>query len=183
MKYLAGQFEIAGPLFALIIAPAVAIVPAGRAAAQSPSAALTPTILLASGHAPVNERPDPPPSELRREIDDPHTGLRWLLFRDPAHPGGPGRLVPVASSATTPSAASESASPPIQPPRPIIRAGDRVIVEQETPIVDARLEGTALGPAQPGSALRVRLRIGGQIVSALAVAPGRATLQPIAEAP
>ena len=28
-----------------------------------------------------------------REIDDPHSGDRWLLLRDPNRPGGPGRLV------------------------------------------------------------------------------------------
>ena len=29
-------------------------------------------------------------SELVREIDDPHTGVRWLLMRNSEHPGGPG---------------------------------------------------------------------------------------------
>ena len=28
-----------------------------------------------------------------RLIRDPHTGMRWLLKRDPGNPGGPGRMV------------------------------------------------------------------------------------------
>jgi hypothetical protein len=31
--------------------------------------------------------------EVVREIDDPHTGQRWLLVRDGQQPGGPGRLL------------------------------------------------------------------------------------------
>ena len=39
--------------------------------------------------------------EIVREIDDPHTGDRWLLVRDASHPGGPGGwcwLRPIASN-------------------------------------------------------------------------------------
>jgi hypothetical protein len=169
-------------LFAIAFSIAPAFVSPSAVRAQSFSSATPATVLVASGDAAVNERPGPPRGELLREIDDPHTGLRWLLFRDPAHPGGPGRLIPVAASAPQP-AGSDNARPLDPPLPPIILTGDRVIVEQETPVIDARLEGTALGPAQPGSALRVRLRIGGQIVSAVALAPGRAALQPVVEAP
>ena len=35
--------------------------------------------------------------EVVREIDDPHTGDRWLLRRNDQVPGGPGRLVQVAA--------------------------------------------------------------------------------------
>ena len=31
-------------------------------------------------------------TDIVREIDDPHTGDRWMLVRDPLHPGGPGSL-------------------------------------------------------------------------------------------
>jgi hypothetical protein len=182
MRDFSRQLGAGWRLSVIAFSIAAAFVPAFSVRAQSFSAATPATVLVVAGHAAVNERPGPPPGELLREIDDPHTGLRWLLFRDPAHPGGPGRLVPVSAGAPQP-AGSDNARLLDPPLPPIIRAGDRVIVEQETPVIDARLEGTALGPAQPGSALRVRLRIGGQIVSAVALAPGRAALQPVVEAP
>jgi flagella basal body P-ring formation protein FlgA len=49
-------------------------------------------------------------------------------------------------------------------------------VEESSPVVEARLEAVALGPAVVGSAFNVRLKIGGKIVRALALAPGRAAL-------
>ena len=33
--------------------------------------------------------------EIVREIDDPHSGDRWLLVRDASHPGGPGLLLQI----------------------------------------------------------------------------------------
>jgi hypothetical protein len=59
----------------------------------------------------------------------------------------------------------------------IVRAGDRVVIEENTPIVEARLEAVALGPALIGSSFRARLSIGGYIVQAVALAPGRASLE------
>jgi hypothetical protein len=38
--------------------------------------------------------------EIVREIDDPHTGDRWLLLRNAEAPGGPGRLVLDCGSST-----------------------------------------------------------------------------------
>jgi hypothetical protein len=63
----------------------------------------------------------------------------------------------------------------------IIRTGDRVRVEEHTPVVDADLESVALGPAIAGASLNVRLRIGGRVVRAVAVAPGRAQIGDDAE--
>jgi flagella basal body P-ring formation protein FlgA len=71
--------------------------------------------------------------------------------------------------------ASEVIANPLQP---VIHAGDRVIVEENSPVVEARLEAVALGPAALGSALEVRLKIGGLVVRAIARGPGRAALQP-----
>jgi hypothetical protein len=116
-----------------------------------------------------------------REIDDPHSGARWLLMRDQGHPGGPGHLV-LASGLQNGARAdrqrlSTLRTEPI-PLLPVIRVGDKVIVEESSPVIEARLEAVALGPAAVGSALEVRLRIGGKVVRAVALAPGRATLQP-----
>lgn len=118
-------------------------------------------------------------SEVIREIDDPHTGDRWLLRRNDQVPGGPGRLVLVAAhqSATggaTPRAAGLNRD--VQIP-PVIRAGDRLILEEHTARVDAVLEARAMNPAAPGASLDVRLTIGGNVVRAIALGPGRAALQ------
>jgi hypothetical protein len=137
--------------------------------------------------------------EVVREIDDPHTGARWLLARDSIHPGGPGRMIlvfeprghefnsvvngvgnkaPVEARSQT-RIGTQSEPGPLQPesapPQPVIRAGDRLIVEENTAVVDSRLEAVALNQAAIGSPLNVRLGIGGRVVRAVAVAPGRAT--------
>ncbi len=123
--------------------------------------------------------------EIVREIDDSHNGDRWLLVRDPNHPGGPGLLLLVASVRSGPgpgpnnpdetnkAVTGQAATGGVVIP-PAIRSGDRVIVEEHTPVVDARLEAVALGPAQVGSPFRVRLGVGGRIVRAVALGPGRA---------
>jgi len=117
-----------------------------------------------------------------REIDDPRNGTRWLLMRNLRYPGGPGRLVPASEPRI---ADSENALQKVAQQQPVragmqlvVRAGDRLVVEENTALVDARLEGVALGPAAIGSSLNVRLAVGGNVVRALALAPGRAALAP-----
>jgi len=146
----------------------VALALASTACAQSPVPALTPMPTLAQG------------DELIREIDDPHTGVRWLLIRNDANPGGPGRfaLVSAGQSATGDGPVRPTNSAKEAPPHPVIRAGDRLVVEEHTAIADAALEARALGPAALGSAFKVRLTIGGRVVRAVALGSGRAVLQP-----
>ncbi|MGC9157977.1 MAG: hypothetical protein ACP5FH_03215 [Terracidiphilus sp.] len=118
-----------------------------------------------------------------REIDDPATGERWLLLRNERNPGGPEQLVLAGVGAGGADAAHARAKSLSQVPRalPVIRTGDRLIVEEHTPVVDAELEALALGTATRGAALNVRLRIGGRVVRAVALGPGRAELAPEAE--
>jgi hypothetical protein len=115
--------------------------------------------------------------EVFREIDDPHSGERWLLLRDLNHPGGPGRLVLAAQQTA---ASSRETKDNLLPSKSllVIRAGDALIVEEHTAVLDARLEGTAINSAAKGAQLKVRLRIGGKVVRAVALAPGRALLAP-----
>ena len=140
--------------------------------------------------------------EVVREIDDPHTGARWLLSRDSIHPGGPGRMVLAAEArgralnnvgngvgnAVRSEARVGIQGDPAQyqpasaPAQPVIRSGDRVIVEENTAVVEARLEAVALNPAAIGSGLNVRLTIGGRVVRAVALAPGRAAFAAETEA-
>jgi hypothetical protein len=115
---------------------------------------------------------------LLREIDDPNSGRRWLLVRDKTNPGGPGRLelAPERDAGVLRRQVQAPAAAQIWSAA-IIRPGDKLVVEEHSAITDAYLEGVALGPAGPGSALNVRLSIGGRIVRAVAVAPGRAALE------
>jgi len=143
--------------------------------------------------------------EVVREIDDPHTGQRWLLVRDGQLPGGPGHLLLAgqAQAERVPSGqvqTRQSQAGPVQTETikkepgnasgqivaapvelrflPVIHAGDRLVVEEHTPVVDALLEARALNPATRGSELDARLSIGGRVVRVVALGPGRAELQP-----
>lgn len=147
---------------------------------QTPS--VSEPVQAAAGNIPGSSAQDVlAPSGVVREIDDQPCGTRWLLLRDERNPGGPGRLVPVQRLAggtrgkVTSGAAGLSRSPAL---RPLIRAGDRIIIEQETPQVSGRLWAIALGPALAGRRFPARLEIGGWVVQALALAPGQALLKP-----
>lgn len=110
---------------------------------------------------------------LVRAFDDPACGVRWLLVRDAAHPGGPGRLVPTALSK-----GSAEAKGSMEENSPVIRAGDGILLEEHTAVADVRLEAVALGPARAGERFAVRLKMGGRPVAAEALSPGRAIFAP-----
>jgi hypothetical protein len=123
------------------------------------------------------------PPEIVRIIEDPNTGVRWLLLRDPVHPAGPGRLVcstELQSGEARNRFSGLQQGEPAEPApfRPVIHIGDRLIVEEHSAVVDASLEAVALNAANLGSSLDVRLRIGGRVLRVLATGPGRASLQP-----
>jgi hypothetical protein len=127
--------------------------------------------------------------QLYREIDDPNLGDRWLLVRNNEFPGGPGRLVrvtaggrAVAGERAEGQAAESAGQPAAAPSLPVIRSGDRVVVEEHTAVVDAVLEGRALRPAAVGAVFEARLAIGGRVVRVVALGPGRAELMPETEA-
>lgn len=127
-------------------------------------------------------------ADVFREIDDPSSGDCWLLLRDPGDPGGPGKLALETRRAGTPK--RRQSNPPTTVSGtgstanlgsgaaaarvPVIHAGNRLIVEESTPVVKARLEAVALNPARIGSVFKVRLAIGGKVVRAVALGPGRA---------
>ncbi len=123
----------------------------------------------------------PPLGEVLREIDDPHSGDCWLLFRDPSHPGGPGRLVLAPQQASSWRGSAEG-HPRSMQRMPVIRAGDALIVEEHTAVVDARLAAVAVSAAASGGELRARLKIGGKVVRVVALSPGLAVFAPDSEA-
>lgn len=115
-------------------------------------------------------------SSIFREINDPRNGIRWLLLVNALHPGEPGRLVradTVRNEAPSLKAAGQEALPPLQL---VIHAGERVILEEHSEVVDGRLDAIALNPAAVGGAVRVRLVVGGRVVRSLAVGVGRVNL-------
>ena len=117
------------------------------------------------------------PGETFREIDDPSTGDRWLLVA--GHPGGPGRLV-LAGRQESVQYGAEKPAMQLAPAgeRPVIQAGDTLVLEEHSAVVEARLEAVALGPAVRGAPFKARLKIGGKVVRAVAAAAGRAVLAP-----
>jgi hypothetical protein len=103
-------------------------------------------------------------------------------MRNDSHPAGPGRLVLIAATCTQPEQGEhEDKSSCVAKEKthlnPVIRTGDQLIVEENTAVIEARLEGVALGSATLGSAFDVRLKIGGKIARVVALAPGRAAFQ------
>jgi hypothetical protein len=148
------------------------------ACAQTPAASgpVAQDLLSSPGLAPVQSLAQ---EKILREIDDLQNGNRWLLVRNGKLPGGPGRLVQVAAyRKKSGGAALQIADQPGNAAlQPVIRAGDRLIIEEHTARVDAVLEACALNQAAPGSVFNARLAIGGKVVQAVALGPGRAALQ------
>jgi hypothetical protein len=167
----------------------VLVLVVAAACAQTPGAtASRAQVLLSSGSLAQCLTGDLASGEIVREIRDPHTGADWLLMRNDRYPGGPGRLVLAGShrndaEGATKRAVNSSANRPEGARfEPVIRAGDRLIVEEHTAVADAVLEARALKPAALGSVFDVRLMIGGRIVRAVALGPGRAVFQNRSEA-
>jgi len=123
-----------------------------------------------------------PGGEALREIEDPFTGNRWLLLRDPNRPAGPGRLVLTRQGNSSQTRRGDGAAPTLSSSAgPLIHTGDALVVEEHTSVADTRLEAVALGPATKGAYFKARLKIGGRVARVMAIAPGRAIFGPESE--
>ncbi len=109
-------------------------------------------------------------------MDDPSTGARWLLYEDTEHPGRPGKLIAVTLEQAAGSQAFSRTGEAADRARVAVHAGDRLTVEEHTPVADSTLAAVALGQAREGEGLEVRLKIGGRVVKAVAEGAGRARL-------
>ncbi len=156
-------------------------VPAGAQEAAVPvaeTASAGPRIVLNST-APV-QMPALLPGRLVRVIEDPNLGDHWLLCRSLDHPGGPGRLLQVAANRVARmnklagSARAVEAVAFNDAAMPAIRAGDWVVVEENSAVAQARLGAVALESATIGSAFHARMEIGGRVLRVVAVGSGRA---------
>ena len=109
----------------------------------------------------------------QRDIVDPCLGTRWQLVADARHPERPGQLIRADSGvirASGPSPSGSTLSPAPLPPAPpaalpVIRAGDRITVSQQTPILRARFQAVALESGAAGQTFRVRLLGGAQALT------------------
>ncbi|HEY1983846.1 MAG TPA: hypothetical protein VGG85_00470 [Terracidiphilus sp.] len=122
-------------------------------------------------------RIDTPSENSLRLIDDPHSGARWFLFRDPEHPGGPGRLVLESTGrpAGNPTASSLSGISQMESAA-LVHPGGRLIVEDHAAAFDAWLEATVLEKGSAGAVVAVRLKISGRVVRARILSADRAVL-------
>jgi hypothetical protein len=59
----------------------------------------------------------------------------------------------------------------------VIRAGDRIVIEEHTAMADVHVEAVALGPAAIGKRFQARIKAGG-VVGATALKAGHAELAP-----
>ena len=116
------------------------------------------------------------PRRVVSAFDDRSTNLRWLLVEDEDHVSGPGRLLPIQTSRqgseTAGGEAARSKWPGVALVRFLIKAGQQVVVEEHTRALDARFEAVALESALAGSKVKVRLKLGGKTVDAVAEASG-----------
>jgi len=158
----------------LALASASALIASGQSSNISASCQIQ--IPQAPGQVQVALQPG---CKIFREIDDAATGDRWLLVAGVA--GGPGWLILAEHRDVAESAAKTELPLAESVDRPVIRAGDAVIVEEHKALVDARLEAVALNPALKGALFRARLKLGGALVRARAIAPGSAVLAEASE--
>lgn len=105
-------------------------------------------------------------------LRDPATGYGWKLVPGPA--GAPGLWIRSSAAASFHrwmANTRQRADAPL-----VVRAGDRLIVSEETPAAAIRIAVVALEPARLGATLRVRPAIGNRVLRAVALGDGRAAL-------
>ena len=113
---------------------------------------------------------------------DPGTCKRWRYERNGDHPSWPPRLVMVSDEVSCSS--QSNVNPGMKGQKTewlrhhtiIVLAGDELAVSDETAALLANLEGVALNNGSPGEVIGVRLRLGGRIMRAQVLAPGRVRL-------
>lgn len=119
-------------------------------------------------------------SDLKRNLPqekillDRGTGQTWALSEETQIPGAPRRMERVSAGASARTLAENNSGNTI--PEPAIRTGDKLIAIDCRAGVEAHLEATALGPAQIGHELKVRTKVFGATLVAVAVKPGLVVL-------
>lgn len=122
--------------------------------------------------------------QLFRSVDDPALNTRWLLLRNPEHPGAPGRMVEAHSGSTSsaPLPGTGHGAAKWQPAssqgkaKEAVLAGEEILLVSESPGSQLALYGRALSAGRAGDAIEVRLDVFQTKVHARLVAPGRAEM-------
>lgn len=118
------------------------------------------------------------------EMRERHAALRsaedcWKLVRDPIHPAGPGDWLRLEGSGCAGRKKGEPGNLPENNGAPlVVRAGQRLLVEDHAALVEARVQAVALEPAHPGDLVQARLTAGGAVIRALVLSPVLAVLAP-----
>jgi Chaperone for flagella basal body P-ring formation len=107
------------------------------------------------------------------ERTDLATGARWMLMRDASNGGGPARWVLETAGMDKATGGMLKAVER----KLLIHSGDKIVVEEQTAVLHARFEATALTSAKSNESLRARITIGGRVLSARAIAPGLAEIK------
>jgi hypothetical protein len=141
--------------------------------------------IASASSAPIQAFAEERSSSVAREIDDPRARIRWQVLKNGDNPGGPGRLLPVAKifADCDVRQPNQIAAPGMRTAtaRPVIRAGDALIIEDDSNAARIRLEAVAMMPAAAGAVFKVRLKFGNAQVNAIALTAGRAKLAPLLE--
>jgi hypothetical protein len=107
------------------------------------------------------------------ERRDPATGARWVLMRDAEHLAAPAHwFLAEAGKERGAGAGVYSAER-----RLMIHSGDKIVVREQTAVLSAWFEATAMTSAENGGELRARLAIGGTVLAVRAIAPGTAEIE------
>jgi hypothetical protein len=103
---------------------------------------------------------------------------RWQLVANSAYPAGPGRWIRSSSPGAAASPALRTISGNLPEPRSaspfVVRAGERVVLDEDRGRVSFSLVGRALGSARAGEPLRVQmLGLNAPVMTVVALSPGR----------
>ena len=101
----------------------------------------------------------------------------WILMRDRAHPDHPGRWLTGTNCEGPKTPLAIRAHHAGVEPQLLIQAGEHLIVEDHSPVAEARFQAIALEKAHLGESFRVRLAVvGGATVRAILISNQRAVL-------
>ena len=123
----------------------------------------------------------PPTAQLFRSVDDPALATRWLLMRDPRHPGAPGRMVEAPARIVSPGGLNSAADHGDarkqtglqRKAKPVVRVGDEILVVSENPDSQLTLHARALSAGCAGDKISARIDVFHREVHARVLAAGR----------
>ena len=116
-----------------------------------------------------------------RVVEDHSSHRQWLVERNLERPGWPGRVVPLRQQLLCGDEASLRRNSTGKrmaggASDMVIRAGEALIIVEDTKAAHAELTAIAVSNGRRGDEISARLRSSGKLVKAIAAGPGRAAL-------